>query len=111
MKSPELTPEQWQLIEMLAIAAAGRHNVLITGSEQQIENAVRWVPKVQPVLNRDESEAVKTTWGNHAHRARPKPRRNAHRWFVCGPARRTTANRSSATASGPGSCTWATPDA
>ena len=72
MKSPELTPEQWQLIEMLAIAAAGRHNVLITGSEQQIENAVRWVPKVQPVLNRDESEAVKTTWGNHAHRARPR---------------------------------------
>ena len=70
MKRSNLTPEQAQLIEMLAISAIGRHNVVIAGSEHQIESAVQWAPKVLPVLNRDETQTVRTTWRHHSRKAR-----------------------------------------
>ena len=70
MKRADRTPEQAQLIEMLAIGATGRHNVVIAGSERQIENAVRWIPKILPVLNRDQTQTVKTTWSRHSRKAR-----------------------------------------
>ena len=70
-----LTPEQRQLLDALAIAAAGRHNVILLGGKQRIEQACAWIAHVLPVPGRDDVESVERAWSRHGTRERPAAER------------------------------------